>query len=207
MRLDPHTVYHFAPVFKEQEFTSESMECINHVQMQQTNPHTPDDAEGLTRAEMQRRARLSPAEKKRAHNDDPLTQIIVMDGVTAYRLGGWEAQDSTLANVKFETNEFANRGVGVRKLTDALVYCRWGRARRFKNGEGDDVAAQHGDAWNGGFVEFARVKGVGNWIEHEGKGIGMAVEVEVTEQDLQAVLAEEREVKDVSICRSEHLGI
>ncbi|KAH3911311.1 hypothetical protein HBH56_133060 [Parastagonospora nodorum] len=195
MRLDPHTVYHFVPVFKEDEFTSERMECLNHVQMQQTNPRTPDDAEGLTRAETQRRANLSPAEKNRAQNDDPLTQITILDGVTAYRQGGWEAQDSTLSNVKFEKQEFENRGVRVRKLTDALVYCRWGRARRFKSGKGDDVATQHGDAWKGGFVEFARVKGVGDWIEHErkmAKGKGKAMQA--TEDDLQAALAEESEV-------------
>lgn len=193
MRLDPHTVYHFAPVFKEQDFSSESMECINHAQMQQTNPRTPDDAEGLTRAEIRRRQRLSAAEKKRAHNDDALTQITVLDGVTAYRVGGWEARDSTLSDVRFEKKEFGNRGVRVRKLTDALVYCRWGRARRFKNGKGDDVAAQHGDAWDGGFVEFARVKGLGFWTEDERdtvKGKGKAVQV--TEEDLQAELAEER---------------
>jgi hypothetical protein len=167
MRTDPHTVYHFEPLFKEDTFTSKRMECVNQNSMQQTNPRTSDDTLGLTAKAKQRRAHLSAAEKKRARNDDPLTQITIMDGVTAYRLGGWEAPDSSITNVKYERHEYANKGVRVRKLTDGLVYCRWGRARRFKNGKGNDVAAQHGNAWNGGFVEFNQVKGVVDWLSME----------------------------------------
>lgn len=113
----------------------------------------------------------------RARADDALTQITIMHGVTAYRRGGWEDGASTLANQKFESSEWARMGVRVRMLTQGWVYCRWGRARRFRDSKADDVAAAHGAAWRGGFREFSDVEGVVDWLgleREEGKQRGMA---------------------------------
>jgi hypothetical protein len=164
MRMGPHTVYHFEPVFKEDTFSSKRMECFNKKYMEQTNPRTDDEHELLKESEKERRAGLSSAEKKRRMNDEPLTQITVMDGVTAYRRGGWESRESKTLNVQFEKVEWANQGVRARMLTPGWVFCRWGRAREFKDGKSADIPKAHGVAWNGGFKEFADVKGVVDWI-------------------------------------------
>lgn len=180
MRIDPHTVYHFQPLFKEDTYTSKSMECFNQDRMVQTNPRTSETDAGLENAEKKRRAALSAPEKKRAQNDDPLTQITILEGINAYRLGGWEAPDSTILGVKHEKSEYANEGVRVRKLTNGLAYCRWGRARCFKDGNSDDVPGHHGTAWHGGFAEFNDVKGVVNW---------QSIEREMKEEKMKAKLA------------------
>ena len=167
MRLDPHTAYYFEPVFKEDAFSSKRMECFNQKDMEQMNMRTPDDEPQLAETERRRRAGLSDAEKKRAKNDEPLTQITILDGVTAYRLGGWESAESTVDKPVYEKVEYANKGVRSRILTHGWVYCRWGRARRFKEGKPADVPEAHGPAWDGGFKEFTDVEGVVDWLELE----------------------------------------
>jgi hypothetical protein len=169
MRMDPHTVYYIEPVFKEDTFSSERMECFNQHQMEQTNPRTPETHDLLHTEEKRRRAGLSAAEKKRSKNDDALTQIIIMDGVTAYRRGGWESADSKVLDVKYEKSEFGNQGIRSRVLTAGWVYCRWGRARQFKDGKSADIPAAHGTAWNEGFREFSEVVGVVDWVGVERK--------------------------------------
>jgi hypothetical protein len=188
MRIDPHTVYNFEPVFKEDTFMSKRMDCFNWKEMEQTNPRTPDTEPLLSKQEKARRVLIPADEKKRAKHDDPLTQITILDGVTAYRLGGWETATSTVLDPEFEKSEFQKKGVRVRVITHGWVYCRWGRAKRFKEGKSVDVPATHGAAWkDGGFKEFSDVAGVVNWSQVErdarrqakealGKGKGKAVD-------------------------------
>ncbi|KAF1946784.1 hypothetical protein EJ02DRAFT_491686, partial [Clathrospora elynae] len=88
MRLDPRTVYHFEPVFKEDNYFSKRMNCFNTAKMAQANP-TIESAD-LPTAEKVRRAKLPAGEVERARGDQALTQITIMEGVCAYRLGGWE---------------------------------------------------------------------------------------------------------------------
>lgn len=101
-------------------------------------------------------------EKNRASGDDALTQIILMDGVTAYRQGGWETGVSTPMNPQWSTEGGGkDAGIRCRILTQGWVYCRWGRARKFSNGIATDDPKAHGQGWKGdGFVEFRDVKGV-----------------------------------------------
>lgn len=157
--------------------------------MQQTNPLTPETDPGLRASEKRRRAALSDAEKARARNDDALTQITLMNGVAAYRVGGWEDVESTVTDVRYETAGHATRGVRERVLSKAWAYCRWGRARKFKDGRADDRAAQHGVVWKGGFKEFTDVEGVRNWVKSERgekkRGEGL------TEAEIQEGLNEE----------------
>jgi hypothetical protein len=170
MRIDPHTVYHFEPVFKQDKFDSKRMKCYNRKAMEQENPRTPDTEPLLTEDERKLRATISEAEKKRARNHDPLTQITILDGVTAYRLGGWECAESTILDVKFEKKEFINQGVRARVFTRGWVYCRWGRARRFRDRKGVDALEAHGTAWRDGeFTEFSDVWGVVDWFDNERK--------------------------------------
>lgn len=165
------------------------MECLNGYGMQQTNPHTSDTEPGLRASEKKRRAALSVAEKKRSRNDDVLTQITIMDGITAYRLGGWEAVDSKVTNVRYEKVKYANQGVRERVLSKAWTYCRWGRAQVFKNGKAADVAAHHGVAWKGGFARFTEVRGVLDWLGNE--RAARKETRELLEAELQAQLNEE----------------
>jgi hypothetical protein len=153
MRADEHTVYYFVPNFKEDTFTSKHMECFNRIAMQDTHPRNRKTwPEGTT-----------TKEKNRASGDDALTQITLMDGVTAYRQGGWETGISTPMNPKWSTKGGGeNSGIRCRILTHGWVYCRWGRARKFgKDGVAADDPKVHGQSWKGnGFVEFKDVKGV-----------------------------------------------
>lgn len=183
MRVDPHTVYYFEPVYKEDTFTAKRLECFNLRNMQQRHPrYTEKEILKLDTEEQERRATLSDAEKKRAKTDSPLTQITIMDGVTAYRLGGWEKEDSKIIGPRYEKAEYKTQGVRQRILTHGWAYCRWGRPCTYKNGkpvvEGEEKV--HGDAWNGGFVEFSDVKGVSPWLEMEKKA-----RKEATEEALQ----------------------
>ncbi|KAF2820539.1 hypothetical protein CC86DRAFT_449204 [Ophiobolus disseminans] len=186
MRLDPHTVYYFEPVFKEDTLTAKRMECFNHKNMAQRNPRIPDDEPRPDKEERVRRAKLSEDEKKRSKLDEPLTQITIMDGVTAYRLGGWEAPESTIGDVVYEKYDFANKGVRSRILTHGWVYCRWGRARRFKEGKPADMPAAHGEAWKGGgFKEFTDCEGVVDWL-----GSARVEEEDLQEQLLDVSMSE-----------------
>lgn len=170
MRADPLTVYQFVPIFKEDTYDANRMECFNTHAMEQTNPRTPDSEPLLTKAEKFRREGIPEREKARAKNDDPLIQIAIMYGVTAWRLGGWEDSSSTLSAPKFEKQEYKDMGVRSRILTHGWVYCRWGRARRFKDGKPDDKPETHGLAWrDGGFKEFTDVGGVVDWLGLESK--------------------------------------
>ncbi len=127
----------------------------------------PDDPKegkkrGRDQASTAAAAAVTAAEKQRAAFDVALVQIAIMDGVCAYRRGGWETSRSKV----FGKKEFARqkgskssksvRGVRERPLTQAWVYCRWGRSRGFKKGE----VGNGGHKWDhGGRVE-GRVRGV-----------------------------------------------
>ncbi|KAF2853616.1 hypothetical protein T440DRAFT_444636 [Plenodomus tracheiphilus IPT5] len=167
MRLDKHTVYYFEPIFKEDTYSPARMECINHAEMRERNPTTPLDK--LSEAEQERRAGLSDAEKQRARGDGALTQITIMSGLCAYRLGGWETRGSTADQVEFEDPAYETEGIRVRSLTHGWVYCRWGRPRGYNNGKVSVAVNEriHGDAWEGGFLEFTDVEGVPNWSEKD----------------------------------------
>ncbi|KAH7086509.1 hypothetical protein FB567DRAFT_401337, partial [Paraphoma chrysanthemicola] len=164
MRLDSRTAYHFDPMFKGDTFDGKRMECINSEAMAQRNPHTPDNELGLTAAEKRRRAGLSAHEKRRSKGDVALTQICIMNGLTAFRLGGWETPVSTSQDPVFEEQKYARRGVRSRMLVRGVVYCRWGRARRFRDGKADDDEKSHGVGWKGGFKEFGDAEGVVDWV-------------------------------------------
>ena len=152
MRVDPHTVYHSVPTFKEDNFRPDEMECFNRKIMETTHP-------------LQRKtwpAGTSAEEKKRARNDEALTQIVLLNGITAFRRGGWETGDSTIWKPQYEKG-MKNKGIRSRILSHSWVYCRWGRPRRFVQGEEQPDGGQkmHGDAWRRpGFVEFRDVANV-----------------------------------------------
>lgn len=171
MHVDPHTVFYFEPVYKDDKYSAARMECFNIRDMQLRNPHyTPEEILKLEPEEQARRATLSDAEKKRAKTDEALTQITIMDGVTVYRRGGWEEPGSRRAGPMFEKPEYGHEGVRQLVLTHGWVFCRWGRACQFKDGKpvsGDKKI--HGEAWNGGFVQFTDVEGVYSWLETERK--------------------------------------
>jgi hypothetical protein len=209
MRLDPHTIYYFPPLHKEDVYSSQFMDCANKSQMQQTHPRTPDAAPQLSKIEQQRRARIPAAEKERAKNDEPMVQIVVFNGVTAYRMGGWESATSTADKVDYVRSEYERMGIRHRVLTHGRVYCRWGR------GPGVKDPKLHGEAWKGGFWRFSEVEGVVDWFGAEtaaSKGKGKEKEVydesivstssgdeEVSEEDLQDELNELDELRDDSV--------
>lgn len=161
MVSDPHTVYHHVPVFKEDRFDHDKHEAFNHRRMELTHPRqeTTKWPAGTTKAE-----------KDRAQGDEALNQILLMDGLTAYRRGGWEDWATSRPHWDESSGKWTGRvyvrsedkddGFRGRILTPGWVCCRWGRARRFgKNGEAMDRKEDHGAAnWvEPGFVEFSEV--------------------------------------------------
>lgn len=171
MHLDAHTAYHLTPAFKEQPFTASSMACLNHLAMISTHPRGTGAKDHIAPTEQARRATLPEEETRRMRHDQGLVQISLFPGLTAYRLGGWETARSGARACKprsgTEKVEFepgcSGAGVRVRPLTDAWVYCRWGRPRVWKDGRPADERETHGVAWKGGFVEFfPGVDGVGD---------------------------------------------
>jgi len=182
MRADPHTVYYFVPTFKEDTYTSKTMECFNHRNMVDTNPRNKTTwPQGTTEAE-----------KARARNDDGLTQIVLMDGITAYRQGGWETPDSTPFTPKYAEPKGKETGVRCRVITNSWVYCRWGRARKFKDGKPADDKTAHGATWKDpGFVEFRDVLKEYKEEREKGapgrKGKGKAVSPIATRRDTESL--------------------
>jgi hypothetical protein len=157
MRVDPHTVYYFTPMFKEDKYDHQYMECFNHAEMQAQNPRTREVwPEHYTAAEI-----------SRAKGDEPLTSIVIHDGVTAYRVGGWETTDSTPWKV-VHGKDMAGKGIRSRILTHGWVYCRWGRSMSSYGGKGKTDRSVHGVQWKEhgvqwkepGFVGFDEVEGV-----------------------------------------------
>lgn len=202
MRLDPHTVYHVEPLFKEDRFDRERMECANQREMEETCPYSKDSdnsssnrdtgvASSSTGAKVNEKEKEK--ERQRAEHDIPLTQMTLLNGMVAYRRGGWETASSTIQQPEYQEREWEDRGVRVRRVTRGWVWCRWGRPRglsaststsgsgsakggsgispRSKEEEGKRI---HGPAWRkGGFVEFTALKGVLDWLgmeEAERKG-------------------------------------
>ncbi|PSN67140.1 hypothetical protein BS50DRAFT_667411 [Corynespora cassiicola Philippines] len=165
MRADPSTVYYFSPVFKELEFDSNYMECFNKDEMKETNPRSRTEWPMGT----------ASAEKQRARLDEPLVQITIMDGLTAYRQGGWETVDSPALYGKEEReyeDGMADQGIRSRLLTHQWAYCRWGRPRKFEGAANADDPKTHGDQWNGGFIEFSDMGGVPKAASKKVEGLG-----------------------------------
>ncbi|KAJ4292716.1 hypothetical protein N0V90_009379 [Kalmusia sp. IMI 367209] len=111
MASDAHTVYHFSPVFKEDRYDARSMEAFNRVAMERSHPRSATTAWP---------ARTSDAEKKRAQSDHALNQILLMDGLTTYRKGGWETSHSDPNKPTYDAARFgadvARRGFRARML-------------------------------------------------------------------------------------------
>ena len=196
MYLSPNTIYHHVPLFKEDTYVSSSMECFNERAMRLSNMRTSltclsslssssssPSSFRPTQEELQqetvRRNRLSETEKRRAGSDVPLVQIVCIEGITAYRRGGWEKnKTSSNENPVFEKSEYRNMGIRARILTHGWTYCRWGRARSSSDStqnpacrDNEDTGRKiHGDVWrDGGFVDFSDVEGVVDWLGY-GKG-------------------------------------
>jgi hypothetical protein len=149
MQIDPYTVYYMTPVLKEDTFSRKYMECFNEKQMLATNPRDRVWSVGTPEAE-----------KRRAQGDEALNQILLMDGLTAYRRGGWETPDSQLLSPTYQEKDGEIKGIRTRILTHGWVYCRWRRPRKFANGRPKDDHKAHGPAWKGGFVKFEDMPGV-----------------------------------------------
>ncbi|EOA91452.1 uncharacterized protein SETTUDRAFT_63419, partial [Exserohilum turcica Et28A] len=183
MRLDPHTVYHVEPLFKEDRFDRERMECANQREMEETCPYSKDSdnsssnrdtgvASSSTGAKVNEKEKEK--ERQRAEHDIPLTQMTLLNGMVAYRRGGWETASSTIQQPEYQEREWEDRGVRVRRVTRGWVWCRWGRPRGLSASTKEEGKRIHGPAWRkGGFVEFTALKGVLDWLgmeEAERKG-------------------------------------
>lgn len=122
MRLDPHTHYAFTPVFREQTFARSGMERPNQAGTTYTHPKGARDADLIPKAEQERRKGGDEKELSRMRRDEALVQITLFPGVVACRRGGWETPDSIAEKVRYEKG-CEGRGVRVRRLTEAWVYC------------------------------------------------------------------------------------
>ncbi|RAR06252.1 hypothetical protein DDE83_007057 [Stemphylium lycopersici] len=201
MHLDPHTVYHFAPAFKEQAYTRPTMDVSNARQMAQQNPLASPDT--LTPGERSRRAALGAEEQRRARRHVPLTQISIMNGLVAYRPGGWEAParcsqrgKAERAELLYEDQTTVDTGLRTKVLVPAWVFCRWGRAYGDTCSLSDAEAKKvHGDKWDGGFVGLTSVPGVFDWRgkKRDGTGKGKAVDGDMDVVPAEVVAPAEEE--------------
>ena len=145
MLVDPHTVYYFKPVFKEDNYNGERMECFNQEEMEDTHPRTRKSWP----------AHYTEQEKVRAKTDEAVTQIVIHDGLTAYRVGGWETKESTPRNPVYCDEEDQYQGIRSRVLVPGWVYCRWGQSRSAYGGKARTDKTIHGMQWKDpGFVDF-----------------------------------------------------
>ncbi|ORY16649.1 hypothetical protein BCR34DRAFT_476214 [Clohesyomyces aquaticus] len=145
MRIDPHTAYHFTPMFKEDRFLPKFADCFNISRLQAAHPRNPAKVWPDNFSEQEIRKRKL---------DDAVICVTMMSGVTAYRKGGWEAKDSRVGLVRYEGKDGTEKGLRSRCLTQGWVYVRWGRGRKWEKGVEVTKKEDYGMLWDGGFVEF-----------------------------------------------------
>lgn len=135
-------VYHFSPIFKEENFDPSYMQCLNLRDMQLQSP-------------------LKPSEKEAANNPhgnpdhESLVRVVGSLALVAYRKGGGFEADRILRMeemAKQKTTSAAKRpvrrtaandqvytpenGIRTRRLTKAAVACYWGKPEVLgKNGD------------------------------------------------------------------------
>lgn len=126
MAVDPFTVYYNVPVANGDRFSHALHGSLNSEEMKRSHPRNPGAASA------------SEESKKRARNDNAVISMVLMNGLTAYRAGGWEAPES---DPKWDGKGFVGRvyaregdvGVGYRGrvLSHGWVFCKWGRVESF----------------------------------------------------------------------------
>ena len=81
---------------------------------------------------------MSDVEKKRARNDEPLTQITIMDAVCAYRLGGWEQAKSKVveASARVKQSNLVEPLVRQAKARAEAARAQVATARAVRSGPG-----------------------------------------------------------------------
>lgn len=128
------------------------MDAVNDAAMRATNPRAEGTIfpEGTTQGEITRKK-----------GDAALCQVCLMDGLVAWRKGGWERGGSRVWKPEYGVG-MEERGVRCRRLVRGWVFCRWGRERVVDEmGRNRDRKEVHGAAWREpGFVEFREVRGV-----------------------------------------------
>ncbi|KAF2450560.1 hypothetical protein P171DRAFT_479643 [Karstenula rhodostoma CBS 690.94] len=124
--VDPFTVYYHVPLANGDRFSHALHEAFNHEEMERSHPRNPETAFASEEA------------RKRASNDEAVISMVLMNGLTAYRAGGWEAPESDPGwdGEGFVGRVYAREGNGgrghrERVLAHGWVFCKWGRARRF----------------------------------------------------------------------------
>ncbi|KAH8623588.1 hypothetical protein IG631_22067 [Alternaria alternata] len=101
-----------------------SLSCLSSLSSSSSRSSFRPTQEELQQ-ETARRNKLSETEKRRAGGDVPLVKIVCMEGITAYRRGGWEKnKTSSNENPVFEKSEYRNMGIRARILTHGWTYCR-----------------------------------------------------------------------------------
>lgn len=80
MRLVPDVVYHWASVFKDEEFEPHRMECFNLVDMIQNSPYEKKVVGGMERA--------VPREGADPNKTEAIVKIVCFPGLIAYRKAG-----------------------------------------------------------------------------------------------------------------------
>jgi hypothetical protein len=126
MAADPFTVYYHVPIAKGERFEHAAHVAFNDAEMKRTNPRSPDA--------------VFPTEEKRKHasKNEALISMVLMNGLTAYRCGGWEDAKSdpewdgeSFTGRVYAKEEYAEVGYRGRLLTHGWVFCKWGRAKIF----------------------------------------------------------------------------
>ncbi|KAF9729093.1 hypothetical protein PMIN01_12783 [Paraphaeosphaeria minitans] len=125
MAVDPFTVYHHVPVANGDRFSHALHEAVNRADMERTHPRSSET--------------VFPSEEvwRRARYDEAVVGMVLMDGLTAYRAGGWEAAgsdpgwdgDGFVGRVYAKDGD-GGRGYRGRVLTHGWVFCEWQGARR-----------------------------------------------------------------------------
>lgn len=98
------------------------MKRSNQASKTSTHPKGEKDTALISKAAQEHRKGVDKKELSRMRRDQALIRITVFPGVVAYRRGGWETSDSIAEKVEYEKG-CEGKGVRVRRLTDAWVYC------------------------------------------------------------------------------------
>lgn len=122
MAADPHAVYYFVPVSRDDVFSHEEHDALNDQEMERTHPRGP------------KTVFADEKEREKRVGEEAVVEVGIMDGLTVYRRGGWEDMESWVkwdgdrfVGRRYARKEYGEMGYRARVLVRGLVFCKWGR--------------------------------------------------------------------------------
>ncbi|GAB7366585.1 hypothetical protein MBLNU230_g8571t1 [Neophaeotheca triangularis] len=169
LRLQPHSLYHWTSVFKDEEFDPSRMEVLNLEATMKTSPYETTKINGINRAVLK---------KGQEHRDEAIVRVVCLPALSVYRRYGGALSAHELATELERTashppdvlasysrdrssahNLTGDEGYRSRPLGLAVVHLQWGKQRLLTK-----------EAGTSAFLAERRLKGFNSKYEKDYEG-------------------------------------